>query len=488
MIIADPEGPDSKNTPQQESQGGPSQSVTEPPPPPPPPYAPGPHPQAHHPLLHPHVPIAHHESATRRFWEAFGVALLIWLVFAAITDSVAQIAISSSSSRRWDRLPPIPARLNPSDGAAHWCIDASNWTTYEDYPGWMKGYPMGATTSFSLPIGSNALYLFSRGSYQHGHLNITVEQPESPELLDSALVEVKVGYHSTEALAAAKVCKLSRGVNESGVGVFTPEQAGLLEENEELNFDVKFIVPASSTGSLVRVKKLESNLPNFSQEVGELGDLVHFEEISLESTNFPISAKSIATTVGSFVTTNAALAGSFQADRSLDLITTNACIQGSIRLLSLEHSDRAQNTALNLSTINGAIETDIALGTLSGLGGAFDVNARTFNAPLQMRYTSSPVKSTLHCAGSTTNAPARVALHKEFDGDFEIGSTIIGPVVELQSGGENTDKGRFRIVNHDTLAGRVLGSAHWVDIIFQEEGEKGHVSLTTTNSPAQLVV
>ncbi|KAF9243210.1 hypothetical protein BU15DRAFT_43274, partial [Melanogaster broomeanus] len=400
-------------------------------PPPPPPYAqsgpsPSYRPEAHHPatVLHPEQPVPHRESASQRFWGALGVALLIWFLVGVLTNG----AIESAHLRlEGDGVQPTPA---PWDGTMYKCMSANNWTTYHDTsdsdsPQWMSAYPLSLSATFSLPVGPNAsYYLLSHGSYHHGHLQV---------LNDTIIVEVTVSHHSSEALERVSVCKLARSVDEYGLGLFTPTHGGPLDENDRLKFEVKFIIPASRTGTVRRIKQFESVLPNFSQEIAALGDLVHFEDISLQSTNYPIEVKSITTTVGSFVTTDSAIEGLFQADRRLELVTSNAPINCFVKLLNLDHDSCNQTTALKLSTIDGAIKADIALETPSGIGGAFEVNAQTCNAPLQISYTSSPAKSTLQCNASTTNSPAGMVLHKEFDGDFELESTIFVPTVELQS-------------------------------------------------------
>lgn len=82
-----------------------------------------------------------------------------------------------------------------------------------------------------------------------------------------------------------------------------------------------------------------------------------------------------------------------------------------------------------------------------------------------------------------------MVLHKEFDGDFEVESTLFTPSVELQSGKGPSDGGRFRVVVQDEHENRVFGSAHWVDMSFQDSaGGSSRVFIGTTNSPAQLVL
>ncbi|KAH7883256.1 hypothetical protein F5I97DRAFT_215751 [Phlebopus sp. FC_14] len=478
MIIAEPEA-DNKNRPQLENPNQPLLSSSNGPPPPP--YVPTPNPSynIHYPALphhHGDEAVLYHESPVKRFWKAFAVALLIWFLVAALTDSVAQVAqLRLRRIKSWTR-PLFNDRHQSPDGMVHRCIATSDWTTYHN--DWKNGYTFGAETNISVPLES-AFFLLSRGSYQHGHLDIEQSDSLGPE--DRAVVQIKANYRDIAALGLFSVCELHRGDDEYGVGFFTPTRPG--RHRDDIRFDVKFILPASKRGTLLRVKGFDTNLPHFTQEVADLADLIHFEKITLASSAMPIRVKSVTASVGSFVTANAPVEGSFRSDGHLELVTSNAHVQSSISLLNVDDN---LPTVLNISTNNGSIEMDVTLHTPSGMGGAFDVNARTLNAPVVMAYTSSPVDSILRSMASTLNSPARMTLPAAFEGEFELESRHAEPSVEQRSMEDPTGQGRHRRVNQSSLADRLLGSTRWTDVATGHKTSKATVK--TSNSPAQLVI
>ena len=95
-------------------------------------------------------------------------------------------------------------------------MGSTNWTTYYDQPPWTSEYPYGAETTFSLPLDSDALYLVSRGIFQHGL--VTIEQSE--QVGDTVDVRVRVAYYDDQVLESATVCQVQREDREHGVGIF----------------------------------------------------------------------------------------------------------------------------------------------------------------------------------------------------------------------------------------------------------------------------
>lgn len=97
----------------------------------------------------------------------------------------------------------------PSDGAIHECIGGGDWTH--------EG-PTSARTSFKLPVDSDALYVFARGSLASGRITIVDSQPIDAS--DDVVFSVRVKYYSSWALDRANVCQLARKEGENGVGIF----------------------------------------------------------------------------------------------------------------------------------------------------------------------------------------------------------------------------------------------------------------------------
>ena len=77
------------------------------------------------------------------------------------------------------------------------------------------GY-LSSDTSFDLALSSN-LFVISRGHWSGGVLNVATS-PEQAQ--DKATVRVEVKYYREQIRDLAKVCYITRGDGEKGVGIF----------------------------------------------------------------------------------------------------------------------------------------------------------------------------------------------------------------------------------------------------------------------------
>ncbi len=124
--------------------------------------------------------------------------------------------------------------------------------------------------------------------------------------------------------------------------------------------------------------------------------------------------------------------------------------------------------------------------TSSASEGNFHVVGRTSNAPLSLTFVDAPVDSSLSLAASTSNSPARVVLHKTYEGTFDLASSLVfRPEVEWSPVNDPTERDRHRRVRLDATKGtRVHGGVSW-----EEGGEdRGSAVIETTNSPLRLVL
>ncbi|KAH7911369.1 hypothetical protein BJ138DRAFT_1238639 [Hygrophoropsis aurantiaca] len=187
--------------------------------PPPPPYPQAPHPHQSYqpyPYYNPTPFVERRRSPAKRFWGAFGVALLIWVLFAMFTDSFIQMTrgIGHRSRVQFFGDGQVGAPW-PSDGDVETCVGAGSWS--ESYiSSWVDQFPHHASTSFNLDVNSDVLRLLSRGSQQYGVVNIK----QSNEVGDNVRVDVVVGYYYEEILNRATVCQLKRGESDHGIGIF----------------------------------------------------------------------------------------------------------------------------------------------------------------------------------------------------------------------------------------------------------------------------
>ncbi|KAF9243215.1 hypothetical protein BU15DRAFT_72404 [Melanogaster broomeanus] len=207
----------------------------------------------------------------------------------------------------------------PTDGEVHECVGSTNWTTYYEEPSWSIKHPLGAETAFTLP---------------------------STEVSDTVDVRVRVAYHHDEALDRATICHVERAENEQGVGIFTPPDEPPYDYRDQLKFDVTLTLPAGSDGALL-VKNLETELPDYSQNIGDLWESVLFENIHLSSSNGRLHAESVTAESAQFSSSNGGI------------------------------------------TANGEIHSKVALTSDSGTGGEFEVDTESSNGGIGLIFTDS---------------------------------------------------------------------------------------------------
>ena len=135
------------------------------------------------------------------------------------------------------------------------------------------------------------------------------------------------------------------------------------------DFDVTIRIPKLYSEHPLRIKSLETHLPNFEHHVGDLLGAVNFDSLSLQSSNAHIFSRvrstssmlygelrilimtlqSLNVTKGNFRTTNAHIRGHYESHGNLSLQTTNSDIVADVSLFS--DDPNIQNT-LALRTTN----------------------------------------------------------------------------------------------------------------------------------------
>ncbi|KAG9312162.1 hypothetical protein JVU11DRAFT_7452 [Chiua virens] len=370
------------------------------------------------------VPIRPRRSFVKHPWFIFCAVALTWIVYSCTKHALNRPNLVWSWVGGKTGPPPPP-------GDADHCVTSSNWTTYYDHPSWTIDYPHGAEAFFSLPVDSDALYLVSRGAYQQGLVDIE----QSTEASDTVDIRVRVAYFNDKALERATVCQLQRAEGEHGVGIFTPPFRGPHHhENPKgrLQFYVTLTLPAGS----LSIKNLETEMPNYSQFVADLQESVLFDKVSLASANGPINVKSIACDVGRFASLNGDIDGHFVAS-SLDLDTANGGIAPT----------GADPSRLAIHTANGEIDAEVSLTSEALISGEFEVDAKSNNGAVGLKFTDTPVDSVLRCNAETNVGEVEVELDGAFEGVYSL-QTILGSktVSQRDDVEDPSGKGRHRVV------------------------------------------
>ncbi|KAG2358090.1 hypothetical protein BDR07DRAFT_1418556 [Suillus spraguei] len=411
----------------------------------------------------------------------FGIGAVSLLLLAVFTHPRIKIVRSVFDYCEFSTGLIEPGYPDPSDGTVVGCIGSAEWDKYYEFPSWAQQVPFGSESLFTLPVGSDSLYLISRGVLQHG--SVTVEQ--STEVSDDVIVRVRAAYFKEGAFERANVCRLERQENQNGVGIYTSKNfPGHWDDKDQLMFNVTLTLPASASEDVLYIKSLETSAPLFQHKVAALSDTVFFGSISLNTLHFPIHVQSVAAETGVFTTANGLIKGHFHSTSSLKLITTNMAIDADVNLF---HNESAKPSELVMTTANAPLHARVSLTSASGYAGEFGVDAQTANAPVALTYTDSPIHSKLNSTAITANAPATVHLHSAFEGFFSVSSFIIGPSLEQHRVEDPAGKGRERHVTTNRSWGRIEGSVRWVGAE-HSGGGTGFVQVSTTLSPAKLIL
>ncbi|KAG1746397.1 hypothetical protein EDB19DRAFT_1873521 [Suillus lakei] len=417
------------------------------------------------------VVVVYRRSPAERFWKAFGVAVLIWFLIAVFTKSSTDMAFNHASRPFWNGEPPHPGS---QDGTVHQCISGSDWTLSDQS---LSHFPHSAEAFLELPVDSDAIYLFTKGSQQSGNIDIV----QSTQPTDKVGVQVRVGYHAREALDHANVCRLERKTNENGVGILTPGFSHFPGNGQQLRFEVKITLPAGRNGDALHIKAFETETSNYNQDVADVWNTISFDRISLRTSNGHINAKSVTAENGLIHSSNGAIKGHFNSSSSLKLTTSNGPIQASVSLLNREDGNVSE---LKMTTSNGKIDTDVDLVTNSGHGGIFDVETRTSNGPVNLKYTDMPVNSILRSETRSSNAAMSVKLHSTFEGSFDVDTSNAAIMLKELPVEDPSGQGRRREVTQRRERYRLRGSAHWGE----SKEIKGHATVKTSNGRVELVI
>ncbi|KAI0740773.1 hypothetical protein C8Q76DRAFT_791175 [Earliella scabrosa] len=403
----------------------------------------------------------------RRFWHFLACTFLF----------VTALHLLSRNNAARNLLPYLDSdepKYDPSQ-----CFDTVNWT--EGSPSHRHDYPFHVQTSLTLPLSAAELSFIADGSLQFGDFVVSQDLDEGA---DDAVVFIDAFYRIPDAMDEATVCKTHLQEDEWGLGIFTPRWRHPRDSEHAIKFHVHLRLPTVPSNSILKISSLRTDLPIYTHHLPELANSVYFQNLQLQSKNAPVTVDSVAGDNIRVGATNGSIRGSFNTSTVLELRTANAPIEVFAGLMN----GNERPTTLALETSNGRIESTVALAsnTSSNTHGKYTVNVRTANAPLHLTFVDAPVASALTLDAHTSNSPARVVLHKTYEGAFDLlTSMFFRPEVKWSPVEDPAGRGRQRDVRFSTIGrGQVRGLVAW-----DEEGEsRGTVKVETSNSPLQLTL
>ncbi|TFK45094.1 hypothetical protein BDQ12DRAFT_642266 [Crucibulum laeve] len=425
--------------------------------------------------------IVHNESPAMRFSKAFIVAVAIWIL---ITGLVQSMVITAHRHHRYGGVSthyPIP-----SDVFLDRCITSEEWSRdlsshIADFPSLdaylpPSAFPYTSKTTFSLPLSSDVLFLLSRGPLSSGSVDIVTSSEEG----EAVKVDVVVKYFREHVRDISNVCLVSRKDGEIGIGIFSPEWANHHRIEDQLYFEVVVSLPRTSNGKPLLINRFETDVLNTPHRIGDLSKSVIFQSIDLKGSNAPIYAKSIRAHNANIHTSNGPIQGIFNTSHSLVLETSNSPIRVQIGMTNDKDGPASEVT---LHSTNGAVESDISLMSTSKKGGTFNVKSRTSNGPLRVNFLASPIDSTLHLNGKTSNNVAEISLDTSYEGKFLLKTSNHAATLRKRRDVEDPrGQERKRTVNYKSTRGTIVGDVHWSN----DSKAEGTVRVVTSNSPVVL--
>lgn len=480
-----------------------------------------------------HYPTSHREPTSKRFVWALCVALLVWMLCGAFIRSLVW-AVNWDHNHHgegWSTYPVPPgvslqncresgdweSDLSPrSLSSLAFTIAQAAWNKADDpnddataagrmdpevpnTPLQAYSFPYSSKTSFELPLSAETLYLLARGPYASGSVDIMTSSEQKE---DSVGVHVTVNYYRKEIRDVVRVCEISRGPGDKGVGIFTPRD--LHRHNPPgrgLYFETVIVLPELAKESWpLHIKDLETDVQNSVHRVYGIAEQVSFARLKLQGSNGAILTLSLDATTAVLKTSNSAISGSYNVSKELSIETSNGRV---IAAASLYNDPTSPPTKLHIKTSNGAVEANVDLFAASksksrGLGGKrvsekvnpqYDVDVRTSNGRLEVNYGKSPVNATLRFEGTTSNSPATASLHPAYQGTFKVQTSNSAAQLIEHSVPDPSGRGRTRkVVRNSVSKTGFSGSVEWVGDGDKDSTPKGTVSLTTSNSRAALVL
>ena len=163
-----------------------------------------------------------------------------------------------------------------------------------------RGYRVHLRTSTTLPVAANILSVITEGARTYGSLEVS----QTADAGSDAVVEMDVFYRDQEDFDEATICRLHPSNSEWGLGIFVCAlpcspwlEPALIQSHRQtpawrapphrdpfhqLRFAVHIRLPVNPSLTVLQFK---TDLHNFSQHLSALADSVHFDKLSLKSTN-----------------------------------------------------------------------------------------------------------------------------------------------------------------------------------------------------------
>ncbi|KAF8973146.1 hypothetical protein BDZ97DRAFT_1779685 [Flammula alnicola] len=197
----------------------------------------------------------------------------------------------------------------------------------------------------------------------------------------SVLFSVVMTYSSMDVRRQTNICFSSTGMNR-GLSIYVPQHLGV---NDALALDIVVLLPQVTA----TVDNFVTYLPMLSQDFGDLGPHLSFNQLTLEGAACPITCKSLHASQISVKNLAALIEGTFNVTCGLTLDTVKGCsVVSNITLTQPLFPTRP--TILNIDTGDSMINANVLLNSPqlsvpeSSHPPAFAALIKNFNGPLNL--------------------------------------------------------------------------------------------------------
>lgn len=391
----------------------------------------------------------------------------------------------------------------PADVLVDQCFELQVQRTPIGFPS-----PNTAYTSFQLPV-SEGLLVMARGSLSKGQLRVSTggAGPKASH----AKLEITVTFYRMDVLGKAQICKIHRRSGEVGVAILTPRWSHDWGYESRLHFDVNLSFHGSSSNSPqeLTIKKLETDLPNFSHNIDNsiqndvyfqdlvlrgsngyiLAESIDAQNVDIKSSNAAVTLMTVAADTVAVKTSNGIINGHYVANGTLKLETSNAPIKVDVDLTASKR--KAGN--LFLKTSNSPVTADVNLHLYDSdkemhrlSEHDFNFDARSSNGGLHLNVKHMPLDSRLSMSAKTSNGIVNTWLPPAFEGSFELStSSMTTPVVDMEKKDDPWGRGRTRTASGVTNGRKQMtGNVYWGDK--PDKDPKSSLTARTSNAPVTL--
>ncbi|KAJ7102831.1 hypothetical protein C8R44DRAFT_808620 [Mycena epipterygia] len=330
-----------------------------------------------------------------------------------------------------------------------------------------------ASASFELPTAADLVFFLARGPVS-GHINIIKTPSYSMGPIE---VNVTAEYKNAEDLERTKVCRMGLA-HEHGVLVWHP--------HGDPRRDVRINITVALPTGVKNYRDVTTDLPLFQHDVGDFFDMwspTSFEVIRLKASNAAINHGDLMAESLFVQTSNAKIKGFF-GGLELSVQTSNAPIAS---IAMMYGANAGSESRVNLKTSNGAISAMLGL--------ASDFTDNVLRAVLQTSGASINIVGTRFMAdnssffldASTSVGPATLRLDPEYEGTYNLQTSLAQAQVEVEVVSDPSRQGRNRTVTKTSTGQHAQGSIYWSHDGEPTEGvQRGSVKVTTSKSPVTL--